>query len=61
MHERALEIASAKPKYASVLPKAEDRPYVARAAQARVRAVDPGQLRQRAIAWTRQNQRAVSA
>lgn len=62
VHERALEIAEQAPSYASMLPRPTDRPYVARLNTVAARNIDPGLLRRRAVAWTRQKQQqAVSA
>ena len=58
VHERALDIATARPVYASILPQPTDRPYVARASA--VRAIDQSYLRRRAYAWTKQNQHAAA-
>jgi acyl homoserine lactone synthase len=57
VHERAREIADQSPGYAQLMPKPDDRPYVARPL---VRGVDPSRLRRRAVAWARQNQYAVN-
>ena len=54
VHERALDIASDKPLYASILPQPTDRPYAARSVIAR--GVDQSYLRRRAYAWAKQNQ-----
>ncbi|WP_293861362.1 acyl-homoserine-lactone synthase [Sphingomonas sp. SCN 67-18] len=56
VHERAREIADRAPLYASIMPQATDRPYVARSTS---RGIDQTRLRRRAYAWTRENQYAA--
>lgn len=58
-HERAREIAEHAPLYASIMPQATDRPYVARS-NAVGRHIDQSNLRRRAFAWSKENQYVVN-
>jgi N-acyl-L-homoserine lactone synthetase len=60
VHERARAFAEKAPQYATMLPQATDRPYVARSNTIQGRAIDQSHLRRRAFAWSKQNQYAVN-